>query len=538
MELGIADHPGGHAATRRLMTLAASAVLVVAFLLRLPALAEPIGIDQGIFITAGWGLRRGLALYRDLWDQKPPGTHLTYLLGLVCFGGRATAIAWLDILATAGTTLFLIDIGRRKAGWRVGFIAGAAFSFLALPAGIYRLGGFLERAVPETFIALFISAAVWASVLSSGSSARGRFAMVAGVLIGAAAVYKPIALVYSPIPLLVQWPDVDGRQRVRSAILLMAGVAVVPATALVWLAASGTLRDAWIAVVEYNRAYLTYQSGLISLIDRFAHEVVRRAKTEPLWTLGTLACPVGVWRLLRTGRLEPLFVVALAWWAAALLGAAANGIRLFNSYFIPSHPALALLAGTLVSSPAHSRRSIRLGLAGGALLLVCLVGWRGHFFAHAVAMTRVDVSAWWSNETDAPRYLERFGGYKNGSYSARANAELAADVGSRTGPNDRIYIFGMAASVYFMAQRLPANRFLWAYPPLSGLIHRPGFDLASFAHDLNRAAPVLFVFQRHNRDSRTGWRLEDDFERAPIGELLSAYKRTTEIEDFEIFQRR
>jgi hypothetical protein len=58
MGLGIADRRRRDAATRRLVTFASSAVIVVVFLLRLPALAELIDIDQGIFITAGWGLRR------------------------------------------------------------------------------------------------------------------------------------------------------------------------------------------------------------------------------------------------------------------------------------------------------------------------------------------------------------------------------------------------------------------------------------------------------------------------------------------------
>jgi hypothetical protein len=60
MGLGIADRPRGDAATRRFVTFASSAVIVVVFLLRLAALAELIGVDQGIFITAGWGLRRRL----------------------------------------------------------------------------------------------------------------------------------------------------------------------------------------------------------------------------------------------------------------------------------------------------------------------------------------------------------------------------------------------------------------------------------------------------------------------------------------------
>jgi len=53
---------------------------------RLVALPQPLGVDEGIFATAGWGLTRGLMLYRDVWDQKPPGIHLTYAAGFALFG--------------------------------------------------------------------------------------------------------------------------------------------------------------------------------------------------------------------------------------------------------------------------------------------------------------------------------------------------------------------------------------------------------------------------------------------------------------------
>ncbi len=38
-------------------------------------MVQPMGIDQGIFTAAAWGMSQGDMLYRDLWDQKPPGIH-------------------------------------------------------------------------------------------------------------------------------------------------------------------------------------------------------------------------------------------------------------------------------------------------------------------------------------------------------------------------------------------------------------------------------------------------------------------------------
>ena len=49
-----------------------AAIVIAMFIVRLAGVVEPIGPDQGVYLTIGWGLRRGLLLYRDLWEQKPP----------------------------------------------------------------------------------------------------------------------------------------------------------------------------------------------------------------------------------------------------------------------------------------------------------------------------------------------------------------------------------------------------------------------------------------------------------------------------------
>ena len=91
-----------------LLTLA-----LATFIIRLPAIVEPIGPDQGVYATIGWGLQRGLALYRDLWEQKPPAIYLTYRAGFDVFGDRMSAIFWIDFLAAALTVAVIFDLARR-----------------------------------------------------------------------------------------------------------------------------------------------------------------------------------------------------------------------------------------------------------------------------------------------------------------------------------------------------------------------------------------------------------------------------------------
>ena len=46
--------------------------------LRIPSLVEPAGGDQGLYGYEGWRILHGDVLYRDVWDQKPPGVAFLY----------------------------------------------------------------------------------------------------------------------------------------------------------------------------------------------------------------------------------------------------------------------------------------------------------------------------------------------------------------------------------------------------------------------------------------------------------------------------
>ena len=50
--------------------------------------------------------------------------------------------------------------------------------------------------------------------------------------------------------------------------------------------------------------------------------------------------------------------------------------------------------------------------------------------------------------------------------------------------------------------------------------------------------PRLLVLERNNRDSLSGWRIEDEYREPAIQELLTAYQREIDIEDFTVYRLR
>ena len=68
------------------------------------AIAQPLGIDQSLWASAARGLSRGLLLYRDVWEQRPPGIYWVYRWAFEIFGWADGTVAVLDLLAAAATT--------------------------------------------------------------------------------------------------------------------------------------------------------------------------------------------------------------------------------------------------------------------------------------------------------------------------------------------------------------------------------------------------------------------------------------------------
>jgi 4-amino-4-deoxy-L-arabinose transferase-like glycosyltransferase len=508
-----------------------------AFLVRLAGIAEPMGPDQGVYATIGWGLQRGLALYRDLWEQKPPGIYLTYLLGFSLFGTREASIFWLDYLAGVLTTLVLFDLGRRVVGLRFGALAAAVFALGTLPAARHVFGGFLERAISEKFISLLAAAAAWAAAMAIART-RDRWSLAAGLFVGLAAVFKPFALAYWPALVLWAWLAGDLARARRFAAYSAAGLLIAPLAALAWLAATGILGDAWVALVVFNRAYLAVGGrGPAFIVNRFAHEVWGRVKTDEVWAIGSLSAALALgavyWRSTKPGRIASL---AIVWLGASLLAILSNGPRLFLTYFVPPLVPLCLLIAWLLDQTLGSRRRWR--VAAGVLVL-CAAGAmvvRSGSASRAVSMTAWDLG-YLAGRTGRQEYLQRFQSRESRAFSAADNARLADYLRGHSDRQDRVYVFGMSGGTYFSSQRLPASRFLFAYPAVSNLIGQPGFDVKALAEQLARTSPRYIVLQRHNGDSFSGWRAEDSFNAPPMAALLRDYRQETEIGDFVLYRR-
>ncbi len=526
--------PARPVAAGALLGLAAAALL-----LRCVSIAEPLGIDQSLWASAVRGMARGQLLYRDVWEQRPPGIYFIYLTGFRLLGWNAATVAWLDIIAAAATTWFLYRAGRRLATAVTGAAAACLYAALTMPSWLYGHGGFLERSVCETFIAASIAAAAWAAVRYRDRPSGG-LAFTIGLLCGGAVVLKPNAGLYYPALLLwvacYRSRHEPWRVHRRPLLLSIAGAVVLPLLTFLWLWKLGLLGDARVAVLDFNRYYVGEGFSAGRYAVDFSKAVFLRMKTDPLWLAGSVGAVAALWQLVRDRRLPPLAGLAVVWGGAAALVIVVNGARLFNSYFINPLPPLALLAAYfLVDFARGSRVRSAAALAAAAMMAFLLV--ERQYLTRVLDTAAADFAAL-RGSADRVAYLDRFGGYDNQrGYSARANAELAAYVRDHTRPDDRIFLFGInGAGVYFAADRLPAQRFLRVNFFVATEFPNPAFRLESVTRLLAERRPRYLIFEQLHSASEMGGIVDRLTGDPAVAELLSRYRFETRIEDFTLYR--
>ena len=472
--------------TRAFLALAA-----LLLLLRLPAIVQPLGADQGLYAYVGERILAGELPYRDAWDQKPPGIHYIYAAVRGVSRGDA-AVGMADLLAAGVVGWLLFRLGGAMGSTAAGAASGLLFLLLSNPA-FTRLGGIRLRAQCETFIALAVAAAFL--LLARRRAGDAWSAAGAGVLFGIAFILKYNAGIYAASGLAAAW--LWRRLVLRDVLHVGAGFVLPVALMLAAFGASGAIRDLYDATVLYNVQYSgeTY-AGPWAAVRYLLTFPIERARVDALWTAGGAGCLLLL--LVCPGRRERL--VAPIWVAAACLSIAVNGSRGLPQYFVQANPALALAAGCAAVETwrllrARARRaSPALGLL--ALLVVSVGIWRVNQFPKLLEQTVFDAEYAFGRMGRA-EYLARYADERK--YSALAAEELAAVVRRRTQPGDRIYVFGFTCAAYVLSDRASASRFFWSRPVIvnfQGGKDRYGVD--GLLDDLRQHPPALVALQKRD----------------------------------------
>ncbi|RQP05849.1 MAG: hypothetical protein D1H97_10700 [Paracoccus sp. BP8] len=433
---------GGPALLRRGLVLLWLVSAPVLCLLYLKIEPSP---DQAQFDYMAWMATQGHPFYAGSFDMNWPGGMLLHLAAVRLFGPAPWAWHLADFLlvqaAAIAAALFL-----KRAGFRL----APAVALLLYPPIYVTAGGWM--AGQRDIVAMgFLVMACCAMLAPPPAERRALFC--AGMLVACAVLIRPTYLSVLAGLLILEglprgWlgqPRRHGPAARMAAIL--AGFGLVVLAVLAWALAMGNLDDwyqqsvLFTAQVYVAEPPMDMVQTLVVLFTRWWH-----------WL--TLCAGIGLllWVLRDRGLRYPLWL--LLGLAAAILLSYAAQRKGFGYHIAGFLPLLVMLCAVALDQTAERWRAaadpLRQRAFGAALLAMA---------ALAVAGTgaKLASNAWLLKDVRANGIVPVTGNY---DIPADDQVRLVEMIRSQTGPEERMVLYGTAYQIPYLAQRLPAYRFI------------------------------------------------------------------------------
>ncbi|MBI5864577.1 MAG: glycosyltransferase family 39 protein [Planctomycetes bacterium] len=415
-------------------------------------------VDDQMFGYFGWRIARGAVIYRDIWDNKPPGIYWINALGMLLAGGSYIGVIALCAAALVAThALFFLICASN-------YFRGAAAVATVL-ASFFVTHGYFQGGTnrTETFLIPFELAGVLLYMRGFYRDQAWRWP-AAGICCGCAFLCKQVGLAAwgamgIHLIFLAAIGELTWRVAVRRGLLLAVGAAVPMLAAAGVLAAQGALNEALFATFGFNKYYvehgasnwtdtflnrhllLNHMQGLLTLPVVLAIAAVIHST---LWYLRPSQRPAEIDEPIRAFRPvcpHPMFLF-FVWYAISFYGAAISP-HAFRHYLLPTFPPLLLMCAHLINLLKTEARLIdrlqRRAWVTGAFVLM------GYLALDSI----------WNNFGEVSRvWVNRFDRHKQAPWE-----EVGDAVKKLTQPGERVQFLGYMPGVYLRAQRDNACRF-------------------------------------------------------------------------------
>ena len=454
------------------------------------SLRFPPGRDQGVFLWIGDVVSGGGAPYRDAWETKGPFVFMLSAVVRTMFGASSWGIRFFDGAVVLGT-LALVVVLLRQAGART----AAHWSALVMAIAYTRLGWW-DSAQPETWATACMTGAVVVAGLHGSAAAadRQRVArlLLAGLLVGCAALVKPFFALFIVIPALVV-ASRDPRRRWTSLALLVAGSFLALAVTLLWFVSFGAG-----VVAAFIETHLRFNASVyVSLggITWWERVTLAGSQIARSFLLPSLLLAFAAWGVRGEGE-RRLASVCAVWLALALAWVLIQG-KLWLYQWTPCYPPLAMLAGLGARSLWNVDADAERRAAASRVLVAALALW--------IAAGAVAPGNWiaaWARDTvftrDARRWNAHFGKYDldRGSY-----AVIARHLRDAVPPEKQVLVWGMEPVIYALSGRASPSRYGVNIPLVLGAdtpARRAARD--RFAADLAARPPAAIVVLENDRN--------------------------------------
>ena len=519
-------------------------VLLLVLLEALPNLSYPLGRDQATYSVIGQGLLNGQQLYRDLWDNKPPGIFALYAAIVRVFGHVMWSVGLVDILWLLVVSYCIFRFAARYLG-----TAAAAIAVLANAAWHLHLG-YVDAAQPECFLMLAVFLSFFVASAAKPRPLIRQF--VAGVLMGAAFWLKYNALAFFPLVAVmpyIGWARLDASPR-RIRFLISRGA---------WFLRMGAMLAGFLATVTAVIAYFRWEGSWAALkevqfqvLPRYGAIALERIPHYWLLPVATMVLRLGIWTMIATvvavlvaeRRGFSSFLPVLAATAMGYL-VTASQLRFPPYAFETSFPFFAMVWGYLGASGiaafrnalrAPSRRTQLVAQAAAAAVAVILLWYPLRGQAQAEIQRYREFYAWQAN---SETFYRDYPGTRFTIEHLEGQLAVIDDLQSVLKPGEGVFVWGTDPLIYYLTDRQPPTRFVSNLALVSPW--GPDSWREELVHNLERARPAFIVVAQNDQVPEIAFtKLDSEKYLTVYGALRDFvavnYTRAGEFPDFVLYR--
>lgn len=481
-------------------------ILCACAILRLPSLLEPYWYgDEGIYLTLGTAIRRGLTLYRDIHDNKPPVIYFIAALTGTVFWFRFFLLLWNSIAIVAYERLAHLLLDKKEN------------------AGVISIMGVEFPRIQYSTIATALFAIL--PFFAEGAIANGEIFMIMPVIVGMYLLWrqmtndKPtwpigrwqmakIALAgfFFSLAFLIKVPSLFDAFAAGFFFFIVIPVATFFSDRKkfewqAWIKPAGVFILAFLLPILLSFGYYSAKGvGKQYVAAAFAQNIGYLSS----WATGThKASNVGSSGLKnRAIGFGIALVILLAltqkngrkltflgiWFAAALFGSLLAE-RPYPHYLIQVIPAGALLLISLFKTmkerneTASKLLSARFQITTGIVTMIIFVAsiYSIHFWYYPLLPYYQNYISFVTKRESKEQYFAHFDPRLPDMY------KTSAHLTSLTSEDDRIFVWGDDPMIYALSRRLPPGRYTSSYH----IIDFNGFDETTAA--LEKTLPKYIV---------------------------------------------
>jgi hypothetical protein len=422
-------------------------VLSLLFLfLRLPSVFEPYWYgDEGIYLTLGEGIRKGLVLYSQIHDNKPPTLYYLAAIGNTVAGFRILLFLWMI------PTVYAFNLLAKK------FIKGTSLWTITFLFVILSSVPFLEGNIANAEVFMLLPTILGVLFFLNAKKSLDYF--LPTFLLGFAFTIKSpvlfefgflfLFLLCEKLGLFEKLTFKEILPKLRSHIMdffyFILGF-IFPITLWgIYFGGEGAFKPFLNASLLQNFGYLSsWSTGNHTSSLSSGGLMFRLVVLVLVW--------VGIYLLLLKKVLSKKIAFILFWFSTAIFGTLLSG-RPYPHYLIQAIPSFCLLIVALVIAGKNKTRII--GIVS-LLLFVAIVA-KYKFYFYPVFSYYGNFYSYALHLKDKSSYYSYFGSNIEEIYA------ISDYVKTNTDANQKIFIWGDSPFIYALSNRLPVGRYTVAY---------------------------------------------------------------------------